>query len=115
MNQHTRYHQMSIKCQYMSNICQTQTKGKWDNETNKRSKREQEKGPRGASRSKGSKASSLRVRRFKDFKHHATSRDVARQMKCLKFEDSKASETLQWFPLTVTLCNYIKSPPKREL
>ena len=96
---------MLIECQYMSNICQAQMKGEWDNETDKRNKREQEKGPRGASRSKGLKALSLRVRRFKDFEHHATSWDVARQMKCLKLEGSKASETLWWFregfPLTV--------------
>src|SRR6266540_1807422 len=58
MNQHIRYHQMSIKCQYMSNICQAQTKGERDNKTDKRNKREQEKGPRDASRSKGLKASS---------------------------------------------------------
>ena len=31
---------MLIECQYMSNICQTQMKGKWDNETNKRNERE---------------------------------------------------------------------------
>ncbi len=65
---------MSIECQYMSNIYQAQMKGEWDNETDKRNKREQEKGPRSASRSKGLKASSSRVRRFEDFKHHATSR-----------------------------------------
>ena len=38
INQHTRYHQMSIECQYMSNICQTQMKDKQNNETNKRNK-----------------------------------------------------------------------------
>src|SRR6266498_1197554 len=106
MNQHIRYHQMSIECQYMSNICQAQMKGERDDETDKRNKREQEKGPRGASRSKGSKASSSRVRRFEDFECHATSRDVARQTKCLKLEGSKALETLRWFheefPLTAT-------------
>src|SRR6266545_4019504 len=59
MNQHIRYHQMSIECQYMSNICQTQMKGKQNNETNKRNKRKQEKGPRGISRSKGSKTSNI--------------------------------------------------------
>ncbi len=48
---------MSIEYQYMSNICQTQTKGKQNNETNKRNKRKQEKGPRGVSRSEGSKTS----------------------------------------------------------
>src|SRR6266498_939917 len=78
MNQHIRYHQMSIKCQYMSNICQAQTKGERDNKTDKRNKREQEKGPRDASRSKGSKASSSRVRRFKDLEHHMISCDVMR-------------------------------------
>src|SRR6266498_1374199 len=97
MNQHIRYHQMSIKCQYMSNICQAQMKGEWNNETDKRNKREQEKGPRSASRSKGSKALSSRVRRFENFKHHATSRDVTRQTKCLELEGSKALETLWWF------------------
>ena len=50
---------MSFKCQYMSNICQTQTKGKQDKETNKRNKREQEKGSRGVFRSKGSKTSNI--------------------------------------------------------
>src|SRR6266542_3465537 len=79
MNQYIRYHQMLIKCQYMSNICQTQTKGKQNNETNKRNKRIQEKGPRGVSRSKGSKTSSSRVRRFEDFECHTTSRDITRQ------------------------------------
>ena len=83
---------MSIKCQYMSNICQAQTKGEQDNETDKRIKREQEKGPRSASRSKGSKASSSRVRRFKDFERHTTSRDVVRQTKCLELKGSKASK-----------------------
>ena len=29
---------MLIECQYMSNICQTQMKGKWNNGTNKRNK-----------------------------------------------------------------------------
>src|SRR6266511_2178325 len=114
MNQHIRYHQMSIKGQYMSNICQAQMKGEWDNETDKRNEREQEKGPRGASRSKGLKALSLRVRRFKDFKHHAISQDVARQMKCLEFEDSKALETLWWFhkefPLTEHPCSFSLLP-----
>ena len=66
---------MSIKCQYMSNVCQAQMKGEWDNETNKRNKREQEKGPRGASRSKGSKASSLRIRRFEDFECYVMLQD----------------------------------------
>src|SRR6266545_1118312 len=107
MNQHIRYHQMSIECQYMSNICQTQIKGKWDNKTNKRNKREQEKGPRGASRSKGSKTSNIT-------RYHMTSQDMTRHHNTDKvsqtrrfegFEDSlKASETLQWFregfPLT---------------
>src|SRR6266542_2394365 len=97
MNQHIRYHQMSIECQYMSNICQAQTKGQWDDETDKRNKREQEKGPRSASRSKGSKASSSRVRRFEDFEYHATSQDITRQTKCLELEGLKASETLRWF------------------
>src|SRR6266540_3682733 len=96
MNQQTRYHQMSIECQYMSNICQTQTKGKWNNETNKRNKRKQEKGPRGVSRSEGSKISSSRVRRFEDFEHHMSSRDITRQMKCLKLKGSKALKTLRW-------------------
>ena len=95
---------MSIKCQYMSNIYQTQMKGKQNNETNKRNKRKQEKGPRGVSRSKGSKTLSLRVRRFEDFKCHATSWDIIRQTKCLELEGSKALETLWWlhkgFPLT---------------
>src|SRR6266545_3976902 len=95
MNQYIRYYQMSIECQYMSNICQTQTKGKWDNKTNRRNKREQEKGPRGVSRSEGSKTSSSRVRRFEDFEHHATSCDIMRQMKCLKLEGSKASKIVQ--------------------
>ncbi len=57
---------MSIECQYMSNICQIQTKGKQDNETNKRNKRAQEKGPRGASRSKGSKTSKRTGRKSKE-------------------------------------------------
>src|SRR6266496_254223 len=100
INQHTRYHQMSIECQYMSNICQTQRKGKWNNETNKRNKRKQEKGPRCISRSEG-----LRVRRFKGFEHHATSRNITRQMKCLELKGLKASKTLRWlcegFPLTM--------------
>src|SRR6266540_3913788 len=106
MNQHIRYHQMSIECQYISNICQTQMKGKQNNKTNKKNKSKQEKGPRSVSRSKGSKASSSRIRRFKDFEHHTTSRDVTRQMKCLELEGLKASKTLQWlhegFPLTIT-------------
>ena len=71
-------------------------KGKRNNETNKRNKRKQEKGPRGVSRSEGSKTSSSRVRRFEDFEHHATLQDVTRQMKCLKLEGSKASESLWW-------------------
>src|SRR6266542_3157864 len=95
MTQHLRYHQMSIKCQYMSNICQAQTKGERNNETDKKNKREQEKGPRGASRSKGSKALSSRVRRFEDFKRHATSQDVARQTKCLELEGLKASKIVR--------------------
>src|SRR6266508_2432211 len=77
MNQHIKKHQMENKCQYISNICQAQTKGEWDNKTDKRNKREQEKGPRSASRSKGSKALSLRVRRFEDFECHMTSWDIA--------------------------------------
>src|SRR6266540_6829421 len=89
MNQYTRYHQMSIECQYMSNICQTQTRGKWNNETNKRNKRKQEKGPRGVPRSEGLKTLSLRVRRFKDFKRHVISQDITRQMKCLELEGLK--------------------------
>ncbi len=79
---------MSIKYQYMSNICQAQTKGEWDNKTDKRNKREQEKGPRSASRSKGSKALSLRVRRFKDFECHMTSCDIMRRR-----ETDEASQT----------------------
>ncbi len=81
MNQHIRYHQIWIKCQYMSNICQAQTKGKWDNETNKR---EQKKGPRGVSKSKGLKTSSSRVRRFEDFEHHITSCNI---MGCRETDD----------------------------
>src|SRR6266545_4977823 len=95
MNHHIRYYQMSIECQYMSNICQTQTKGKQNNETNKRNKRKQEKGPRGVSRSEGSKTSSSRVRRFEDFECHARSRDITRQMKCIELEGSKASKIVQ--------------------
>src|SRR6266511_1792859 len=95
MNQHIKYHQMSIECQYMSNICQAQMKGGQNNETDKRIKREQEKGPRGASRSKGSKALSSRVRRFEDFECHATSQDITRQTKCLKLEGSKALKIVQ--------------------
>src|SRR6266511_3332151 len=98
-----RYHQMSIECQYMSNICKKQMKGKQNNEINKRNKRKQEKGPRGVSRSEGSKTLSLRVRRFEDFECHATSCDITRQMKCLRLKGSKALKTLQWlhesFPL----------------
>ena len=67
-------------------------KGKQDSKTDKRNKREQEKGPRSASRSKGLKALSSRVRRFEDFEHHVTSRDVVRQMKCLELEGLKASK-----------------------
>src|SRR6266498_1572006 len=81
MNQHIRYHQMSIECQYMSNVCQTQMKGKQDNETNKRNKRKQEKGPRGASRSKGLKTLSLRVRQFEDLEYHAISRNITQHHK----------------------------------
>src|SRR6266540_6601871 len=66
---------MLIECQYMSNICQTQMKGKWNNKTNKRNKRKQEKGPRGVSRSESSKTLSLRIRRFEYFEHHVISRD----------------------------------------
>src|SRR6266545_4183191 len=103
-----RYHQMSIECQYMSNICQTQMKGKQNNKTNKRNKRKQEKGPRGVSRSEGSKTLSSRVRRFEDFECHTTSHDITRHHETdeLELEGSKALETLQWlregFPLTVT-------------
>src|SRR6266508_5580520 len=107
---------MLIEYQYMSNICQTQMEDKWNSKTNKRNKREQEKGPRGVSRSEGSKTLSLRVRRFKDFEHHATSCDimgcrktdeVSRTQRFEDFEDSsKALKTLQWlhegFPLTIT-------------
>src|SRR6266540_4176884 len=100
MNPYIRYHQMSIECQYMSNICQAQMKGERDNETDKRIKREQEKGPRGASRSKGSKASSLRIRSMKTLnimRHHKTD-EVSRTRRFKGFKDSlKASETLQWF------------------
>jgi len=53
-------------------------KGKWNNETNKRNKRKQKKEPRGVSRSEGLKTLSLRIRRFKDFEHHAISRDITR-------------------------------------
>src|SRR6266545_2008417 len=95
INQYTRYHQMSIECQYMSNICQTQMKGKQNNKTNKRNKRKQDKGPRGVSRSEDSKTLSSRVRRFKDFKYYTISRDVTRQTKCLQLEGSKASKIVQ--------------------
>ncbi len=67
---------MLIKYQYMSNICQTQMKDKWNNKTDERNKREQEKGSRGVSRSEGSKTLSSRVRRFEDFERHATSCSV---------------------------------------
>src|SRR6266545_6266863 len=104
MNQHIRYHQMSIECQYMSNICQAQAKGEQDNKTNRRNKREQEKGPRGASRSKGSKALSLRVRRFKDFEYHTTSRD-RRSVSNLKVQRLRKlfGGFMRSFPLQSTL------------
>src|SRR6266545_679464 len=114
MNQHIRYHQMSIECQYMSNICQAQTKGEWDNETDKRIKREQEKGPRGASRSKGSKALSSRVRRFKDLEHHMISRDVTRQTKCLELEDSKIVRRLRKLFSCFMRGFPLQSPPPLE-
>src|SRR6266540_3081488 len=108
MKQYTRYYQMSIECQYMSNICQTQMKGKWNNETNRRNKRKQEKGPRGVSRSEDSKTLSSRVRRFEDFKHHI----LMQHHKTSRDRQSVSNlKTLRWlherFPLTIT-------PPPRK-
>ncbi len=66
-------------------------KDKWNNKTDERNKREQEKGSRGVSRSEGSKTLSSRVRRFEDFKRHATSWDIMRETKCLELENSSVA------------------------